>query len=116
MNHPLQPSKLSLSINPHLDNLLDTWILRQIQFVFIRNTLRQEPSTQEMPSLVILHARLRRSQTNERLRHELRSRAFLGWPALNVPGTGRINAQNGDTGCFDLGDDGWEGFAEGSAE
>lgn len=69
-----------------------------------------------MPSLVILHARLRRSQTNKRLRHELRSWAFFGWPALNVPGTGRIDAQNGDTGCFDLGDDGREGFTEGSAE
>lgn len=69
-----------------------------------------------MPPLIKPHTRLRRRQTNQTPRHELRPGALLGRPALNIPRTGRVDAQHGDGGGFELRDYGGEGFAEGTAE
>lgn len=69
-----------------------------------------------MPPLVKPHTRLRRRQTNQTPRHELRPGTLLRRSALDVPRTGRIDAQHGDGGGFELRDYGGEGFAEGAAE
>lgn len=69
-----------------------------------------------MPPLIKPHARLRRRQTNQAPRHELRPGALLRRSALNVPRTGRVDAQHGDGGGFELRDYRGEGLAEGTAE
>lgn len=69
-----------------------------------------------MPSPIKANTRLRGRQTNQRLRHEFRARALLRRSGLDIPGTGRVDAQYGDGGGLDLRDDGAEGVAEGTAE
>lgn len=62
------------------------------------------------------HARLRRCQTDQRSGHELRPGPLLGRAVLDIPRAGRVDAEYGDSGGFELGDDGGEGVAEGTAE
>lgn len=69
-----------------------------------------------MPPAVVLDTGLRRRQTNQRLRHELRPRALLGRPALDVPRAGSVDAQHGDWAGLDLRNDGGERVAKGPAE
>lgn len=69
-----------------------------------------------MPPTIKLHTRLRRRQTNQRLRHELRPGTLLGRSALDIPRAGRVDAQHGYGGGLDFGDYRAEGVAEGSAE
>lgn len=69
-----------------------------------------------MPSTEMLHTWLRRRQTHQGLRHELRPRAVLGRATLYIPRTGRVDAQHRDGAGFDLRDYGREGIAQGPAE
>ena len=109
-------SKSPLGINPNLHNLINPGILRNIQTILLDDIFAQKPPPDKMPPLVKPHARLRRRQTNQTARHELCPGALLGRPALDVPRTGRVDAQHGDGGGFELRDYGGEGFAEGTAE
>lgn len=62
------------------------------------------------------HARLRRRQTDQRSRHELRPGPLLRRTILDIPRAGRVDAEDGNGDVFELGDDGGEGVAEGTAE
>lgn len=53
----------------------------------------------------MLHQRLRRSQTNQRLRHELRSWSLLRRSILYTPARRRIDRQHGHIGILHSRDD-----------
>lgn len=109
-------SQPSLCINTQLYNLIDSRVLWTIQPILLQNALGQESPTEEMSAREILHAGLRRSQTDQRLRHELSPRSFLGGTCLDIPRTRCIDTQNRNRCRLHLQNDGGEWLAEWTAE
>ena len=100
----------------HLNHLLNTLILRQIQLIFLRHLLTQKPATHKMPSFKPFHQRLRRRQTDQRIRVIALTRSLIRWSSFNVPATGCIDSQDRNLCVAESGDDGGEGLADLAAE
>jgi len=74
-----------LTLNRHLNHLIQALILRNIKIILIRHLGAQEPATKEMSPSELLNQRLRCSQADESWWHEALARSRVLRPVLDIP-------------------------------
>merc|ERR1712072_450458 len=100
----------------YLDNLVASFVRRNIESILVGNFLTYEPSTNIMPSLEPLDKRLRCGERNHSGRLIPFTRAILRWPSLNIPRAWRIHRKYWNLAFSQCSNNSWERFSDFSSK
>lgn len=114
---PPPASQRSPRLHIHLDDLVETLVLGQLQPILLADIRRHKAAAHEMPAREIAHQRLRRRQAHQGSRREGAPGRRAG---LDVPRARHVDRGDGKARLGERADDGREGLAhlagEGEAE